>query len=70
MFAEERKKISMKNLKTWVTITSKKSKVIRHMNVKQESCMHQDLKVTARTVRSMDIETSNGDLSLCGHQKN
>ena len=32
--------------------------------------MHQDLKVTATTVRSMDIEHFNVDLSLCGHQTN
>jgi hypothetical protein len=31
---------------------------------------HQDLKVTAITARSMDIEPLNVDQSLCGHQIN
>ena len=60
--------ISMKNLKTWVTIISVIGKDIRHMNVRQEPCMHQDLKVTATIVRSMDIEHLNVDPSLHGHQ--
>ena len=32
--------------------------------------MHQDLKVTATTLRSMDIEPSSANLNLCGHQTN
>ena len=41
-----------------------------HMNTRQEPRMHQDLKVTATTVRNMDIKPLNADLSLCGHQTN
>ena len=67
MCVRERMQISMTNLKTWVTIINTISKVIRHMNARHESCMHQDLKVTTTTVRSMDIEPSNAYLSLCGH---
>ena len=62
--------ISMTNLKTWVTITSVISKVIRHMTIGLEPSRHQDLKVTITTIRSMDIEPLNVDLSPCGHQKN
>ena len=68
--AEARMQISMENLKTWITLISARSKVIRHMNAKQKPYMHQDLKVTTRTVRSMDIDPSNVDLSPCGHQTN
>ena len=63
-------KISMTNLKIWVTIISAINKVIKHMNARQEPCMHQDLKVTTTTVRSMDIEPLSADLNPCGHQKN
>ena len=62
-----RMQISMTNLKTWVTIISAISKVIRHMNARQEPCMHQDLKVTATTTRSMDIEPLSIDIIPCGH---
>ena len=65
-----RMQISMKNLKTWVTIISARSKVIRHMNAKKEPCMHQDLKVSATTIRIMDIEILSVDLSPLGTKKN
>ena len=58
---------NMTNLKTWVTVISAINKVIKHMNARQEPCMHQDLKVTATTAINMDIEPSNVDLRLCGH---
>ena len=70
MCAGKRIKINMTNLKTWVTIISAISKVIGNMNARQELCMHQDLKDTNTTVRSMDIEPLNAYLSPCGHQKN
>ena len=38
------------------------------MNARLKPSGHQDLKVIATTVRSMDIELSSGDPSLCGHQ--
>ena len=65
-----RMQISMTNLKTWVTIKSAKRKVIRQMNAKPEPYMHQYLKVTSTTIRSMDIEPLSADLSLCCHQTN
>ena len=68
MCARARKKISMTNLKTWVTITSAKRKVIKHMNAREEPCMHQDLKDTSTTVRSIDIEPLSADPNPCGHQ--
>ena len=40
------------------------------MNVEPEPCMHQDLKVTATTIRSMDIEPLSVDLSLCDQKTN
>ena len=55
--------IDMKKLKTWVTITSAIRKVIKHMTVGLEPSGHHDLKVTTTTVRSMDIEPLNVDLS-------
>ena len=65
-----RMSISMTNLKTWVTIISVIGKVIKHINSEQEPYMHQDLKVTNTTIRSMDIEPLNVNPSLCGHQTN
>ena len=65
-----RMQISMKNLETWVTVTSAISKVIKHMIAGLEPLEYQDLKVNATTVRIMDTEPSNVDLSLCSHQKN
>ena len=44
MCTRERMKIIMENIKTWVTIISAISKVIRHMNARKEPCMHQYLK--------------------------
>ena len=70
MCARERIKINMTCLKTWVTIISGIKGVIGHMNARKEPCKHQDVKVTATTVKSMDIEPSSADLSPCGHQKN
>ena len=61
---------SMTNLKTWVTVTSAISKVIRHMTIGLEPSGYQDLKVTVTTIISMDIEPLNVDPSLCGHQTN
>ena len=60
----------MKNLKTWISVTSATSKVIRHMIAGLEPSRHQDLKVTATIVRSMDIEPLNVDSILCGHKIN
>ena len=40
------------------------------MNVELEPSLHQDLKVTATTIRSMDIENLNANPGLCGHQTN
>ena len=70
MRARARMPNSMTNLRTWVTVISAISKVIRHMTTKLELSRHQDLKVTTTTVRSMDIEPLNVHPSLCGHQKN
>ena len=70
MFVGARMQINMKNLKIWVTFISAINKVIMHMNARQEPCMHQDLKVTTTTVKSMDIEPSSVDLSPCGHKTN
>ena len=58
----------MTNLKTWATIASAISKVIRHMIVGLEPLEHQDLKVNDAISRSMDIKPLNVDQSLCGHQ--
>ena len=63
-----RMQINMTNLKIWVSVTSAINKVIKHMNARQEPCMHQDLNVTTTTIRSMDIELLSADPSLCGHQ--
>ena len=38
------------------------------MNENLEPCRHQDLKVTATTIRSIDIELLNVDPNPCGHQ--
>ena len=65
-----RMSINMTNLKTWVSIISAISKDIKHMNVGLKPSIHQDLKVTATIVRSMDIENLNVGPSLCGHQIN
>ena len=70
MCAGARMPINMTNLKTWVTVTSAKSKVIRHMTTGLEPSGYQDLKVTATIARSMDIEPLNANPSLCGHQIN
>ena len=40
------------------------------MNAGLEPLGHQDLKVTATTIKSMDIDPLNADPSLCGHQTN
>ena len=70
MCARARMPINITNLKIWVIVTSAKRKVIRHMNVELKPSGHQDLKVTATTVRSMDIEHLNANPSLCGHLTN
>ena len=70
IYVGARMQINMTNLKTWVTIKSAKSKVIKHMYARLKPSGHQVLKVTATTVRSMDIEILSVDLSPCGHQKN
>ena len=70
MCARERIPISMTNLKTWVIVISAISKVIRHMTIGLAPSKHQDLEVTVTTIRSMDIEPLNANLSLCGHQTN
>ena len=44
------------------------TKVIRHTNVEQEPCMHQNFKDTTTIVRSMDTEPLNADPSPHGHQ--
>ena len=62
-----RMKISMTNLKTWVTLISAISKVIRHMTTGLKPLGHQDLKDTTTTI-SVDIEPLNENPSLCGHQ--
>ena len=38
------------------------------MNAKPEPCMHQDLKVTTTTIKSMDINLLNVDPNPCCHQ--
>ena len=38
------------------------------MNAKLEPCIHQDLKVTAKTVRNLDIDPLSADPNPCGHQ--
>ena len=70
MCTGERMKISMTNLKTWDIVTSEISKVIRHMTTRLEPLRHQYLKVIAKTIKRMDIEPLNADLSLCDHQTN
>ena len=62
--------ISMTNLKIWVTVKSAIRKDVKHMNVGLKPLGHQDLKVTATIVRSIDIEHLNVDPSLYGHLKN
>ena len=63
-----RMQINMSNLRTWLTIISATSKVIKHMNVELKLWMHQDLKVTTIIVRNMDIEPLNVDPNPRGHQ--
>ena len=70
MCVGERMSINITNLKTWFTITSAISKVIRHMIAGLEPSEHQDLKATATIARSMDIEPLNANKILCGHQIN
>ena len=70
MYVEARMSISMISLRIQVTVTSAKGKVIKHMTVEPKLSRHQDLRVTAITARSMDIELLNADQSLCGHQIN
>ena len=70
MCVGERTPINMTNLKTWVTVTSAITKVIRHMTIGLEPSGHQDLKITATIARSMDIEPLNAYPSLYGHQIN
>ena len=68
MCVEERMKIRMSRLRIWLTFVSAKIKVIKHMNVKPEPCMHQDLKYIGTIVRNIDIEPLNADPNPCGHQ--
>ena len=70
MCAGARMLISMINLKTWVIVTSAKSKVIKNVTVGLKPSEYHDLKVTTTTVRRMDIEPLSADLSPCGHQIN
>ena len=70
MYVVERIQISMSNLRTWVTVISAISKVIRHMNVEPRPWTHKDLKVIAKTIKSMDIELLNVDPNPYGHQTN
>ena len=62
--------VSMTNLKTWVTVTSVISKVIRHMTVGLEPSGHQDFKFTTIIARSMVIELLSEDQNLCRHLTN
>ena len=68
MFVESTMLIRMQSQSLWLTVTSATNKVIRHMNVGLEPQMYLNLKDTATTIKSMDIEHLNVDLSLLGHQ--
>ncbi len=60
----------MTNLETWVTITSAIRKVIKNMTIELEPSRHQDLKVTTKIARCMDIDLLNVGPRLCRHQTN
>ena len=61
MYVEARMPINMISLRVQATITSARSKVIKHMNAEPRLSGHQDLKVTAITARSMDVDPLNAD---------
>ena len=46
---------------------SARNKAIKHKNAEPRLSGQPDLKDTATTARSMDIEPLNADQSLCGH---
>lgn len=70
MYEEVRVLIIMISPKVQAIVTSVRNKVIKHMNVEPKLSRHQDLKVTSKTARSMDIDPLNVDQSLCGHKIN
>ena len=68
MFVGVRMLIRMQSQNPWLIVKSAISKDIGHMNVEPEPQRYLNLKDIAITVRSMDIEHLNIDLSLHGHQ--
>ena len=68
MFVGARMLIKMQSQSLWLIVTSATNKVIKHMNARLEPQMYLNLKDTAITIRSMDIETLNVDPSPHGHQ--
>ena len=58
----------MLSKRTWFTFIIVTNKVIRDMNVEPRPCTLKDLKDTAITIRSMDIDILNADPNPSGHQ--
>ena len=56
MFVEERLQIRILSKSSWVITINAISKDIKHINAKPRPQAHKDLKDTAITVKSMDIE--------------
>ena len=67
MFARVRMKIKMQRQNLLLIVKSVKRKDIRHMNVGPESQRYPNLKDTAITIKSMDIEHLNADPRLHGN---
>ena len=67
MFVGARMLIKMQSQSLWLTITSATKNENRHMNARPEPKKYLNLKDTATTFRSMDIEHLSVDLSLHGH---
>ena len=58
----------MQSQNPWHTIKSAINKDIKHMSVRPEPKMYQNLKDTTTIIKSMDIEPLNVDASPHGHQ--
>ena len=68
MFLGARMLIRMQSQNPWLTIKNAINKDIKYMNAGPKSQKYLNLKDTATTTRSMDIENLNVDPSLHGHQ--
>ena len=60
--------IRMQSQSFWHTVTSATNKDIRHMNARPKLQKYLNLKDTATTTKSMDIEHLSVDLSLHEHK--